>query len=84
MFRYTFPEFESKNKIKIIIDTDLGTDWDDAMAIMYALNLPNIEILGITTNYGIPKLRAKVVQKIIDAYEKKKCVLLIIPLIGKK
>ena len=67
----TFPEFESKNKIKIIIDTDLGTDWDDAMAIMYALNLPNIEILGITTNYGIPKLRAKVVQKIIDAYEKK-------------
>ena len=67
----TFPEFESKNKIKIIIDTDLGTDWDDAMAIMYALNLPNIEILGITTNYGIPKLRAKIVQKIIDAYEKK-------------
>jgi len=67
----TFPSFELKNKIKIIIDTDLGTDWDDAMAIMYALNLPNIEILGITTNYGIPKLRAKIVQKIIDAYEKK-------------
>ena len=68
----TFPKFELKDKkIKIIIDTDLGTDWDDAMAIMYALNLPNIEILGITTNYGIPKLRAKVVQKIIDAYEKK-------------
>ena len=68
----TFPEFELKNsKIKIIIDTDLGTDWDDAMAIMYALNLPNIEILGITTNYGIPKLRAKIVQKIIDAYGKK-------------
>ena len=31
------------------------------MAIMYALNLPNIEILEIETNYGIPKLRAKVV-----------------------
>jgi purine nucleosidase len=68
----TFPEFSPKNStIKIIIDTDLGTDWDDAMAIMYALNIPHIEILGITTNYGIPKLRAKVVQKIIDAYEKK-------------
>ena len=68
----TFPEFSPKNsKIKIIIDTDLGTDWDDAMAILYALNIPHIEILGITTNYGIPKLRAKVVQKIIDAYEKK-------------
>ena len=65
----TFPKMP-ESKIKIIIDTDLGTDWDDAMALMYALNLPHVEILGITTNYGIPKLRAKVVQKILDAYEK--------------
>ena len=65
-----FPPIEENTKIKVIIDTDLGTDWDDAMAIMYALNLPNIDILGITTNYGIPKLRASVVQKILDAYEK--------------
>ena len=63
-----FPYTEKKEKIKIIIDTDLGTDWDDAMAIIYALNISNLEILGITTNYGIPKLRAKVVQKILDAY----------------
>ena len=67
-----FPDLVYNNsKIKIIIDTDLGTDWDDAMAIIYALKIPQIEILGITTNYGIPILRAKVVQKIIDAYEKK-------------
>ena len=58
-----FPEIKD-TKIKVIIDTDLGTDWDDAMALMYALNIPHLEILGITTNYGIPKLRAKVVQKI--------------------
>ena len=63
-----FPDLVHNNsKIKIIIDTDLGTDWDDAMAIIYALKIPQIEILGITTNYGIPILRAKVVQKIIDA-----------------
>ena len=71
--KITLTEFPSteKNpniKTKIIIDTDIGTDWDDAMAIMYALNLNNLEILGITTNYGIPKLRALVVQKILDAY----------------
>ena len=65
----TFPEIK-ESKIKVIIDTDLGTDWDDAMALMYALRIPKIEILGITTNYGIPKLRAKVIQKILDAYEK--------------
>ena len=64
-----FPKI-TEQKIKVIIDTDLGTDWDDAMALMYALRLPNIEILGITTNYGIPKLRALVVQKILDAYSK--------------
>ena len=67
----TFPEIKD-TKIKVIIDTDLGTDWDDAMALMYALNIPHLEILGITTNYGIPKLRARVVQKILDAYEKQK------------
>ena len=64
-----FPEIK-ESKIKVIIDTDLGTDWDDAMALIYALKIPKIEILGITTNYGIPKLRAKVIQKILDAYEK--------------
>ena len=67
-----FPEikYENNHKQKVIIDTDLGTDWDDAMAIMYALKIPYLEIIGITTNYGIPKLRANVVQKIIDAYLK--------------
>jgi hypothetical protein len=53
-----FPEI-TEQKIKVIIDTDLGTDWDDAMALMYALRLPNIEILGITTNYGILQLSKK-------------------------
>ena len=67
----SFPEIKITNtKIKVIIDTDLGTDWDDAMALMYALNIPHLEIIGITTNYGIPKLRANVVQKILTAYEK--------------
>ena len=67
----TFPEIKTNNaKIKVIIDTDLGTDWDDAMALMYALNIPQLEILGITTNYGIPKLRADIIQKILNAYEK--------------
>ena len=66
---YIFPEIKEP-KIKVIIDTDLGTDWDDSMALMYALRIPQIEILGITTNYGIPKLRARVVQKILEAYEK--------------
>ncbi len=35
---------------KIIIDTDPGID--DTMAIFFALNSPEIELLGLTTVYG--------------------------------
>ncbi|WP_341226605.1 nucleoside hydrolase [uncultured Arcticibacterium sp.] len=35
---------------KIIIDTDPGVD--DAMAIQFALNSPELEVLGLTTIYG--------------------------------
>lgn len=35
---------------KIIIDTDPGVD--DAMAIFYALNSPEVEVVGLTTIYG--------------------------------
>lgn len=38
-------------KYKILIDTDLGDDVDDAAAIMLALGCPDLEILGITTVY---------------------------------
>jgi inosine-uridine nucleoside N-ribohydrolase len=35
---------------KIIIDTDPGVD--DAMAIQFALNSPELEVIGLTTVYG--------------------------------
>ena len=38
------------NKRKVIIDTDPGVD--DALAIIYALKHPEIEVLGITTVGG--------------------------------
>ena len=38
------------NKIKVIIDCDTGVD--DALAIIYLLANPNVEVLGITTTYG--------------------------------
>lgn len=37
-------------KRKIIIDTDPGID--DAMAILFALNSPDLDLLGLTTVYG--------------------------------
>ena len=42
----------SENKIKIILDTDIGTDIDDALALAYLLQQPRCELMGITTLTG--------------------------------
>lgn len=54
------------NMRKIIIDTDIGDDIDDAFAIELALRKNN-EILGITTSYRNAKKRAKIVKALLDA-----------------
>jgi hypothetical protein len=42
-------EAKEKKPIKIIFDTDIGTDVDDALALLMTLNLPkeDVEILGL-------------------------------------
>lgn len=44
---------------KIIIDTDIGDDIDDALAIAFALESPELNIIGITTVYKNVIARAK-------------------------
>ena len=50
---------------KIIIDTDIGDDVDDAFAIALALRSPELEILGITTTFGDTETRAKLVDRLL-------------------
>ncbi len=50
---------------KIIIDTDLGADVDDALAIYAALKREDVEIVGITTVCGNVKERASAVKKML-------------------
>jgi len=52
-------------KRKIIIDTDVGTDVDDAVAITLALKSPELKVEGITTVYGNTLLRAQIVLKLL-------------------
>lgn len=52
--------------MKIIIDTDIGDDIDDAFAIRLALNTPELEILGITTVFRNAVKRAKIVKALLD------------------
>ena len=40
---------------KVIVDTDIGDDIDDAYALTLALHSPEFEILGITTAGATPR-----------------------------
>lgn len=44
--------------VKVILDTDIGTDIDDAICLSYLLANPNCDLLGITTVTGEPEKRA--------------------------
>ncbi|OPA80400.1 nucleoside hydrolase [Paenibacillus selenitireducens] len=50
---------------RVIIDTDIGSDIDDAMAIALALRSPELKLEGITTVYGDTHLRARMVSKML-------------------
>ena len=50
---------------KIIIDTDIGDDIDDAFAVALALSSPEVEILGITTAWGDTQVRARIVDRLL-------------------
>jgi purine nucleosidase len=44
--------------VKVILDTDIGSDIDDAVCLAYLLANPACDLLGITTVSGQPELRA--------------------------
>ena len=49
---------------KLIIDTDIGSDIDDALCMAYLLQQPQCEMLGITTCSSEPEKRAEIVDSI--------------------
>src|SRR5258708_21787333 len=53
-------------KTKIILDTDIGDDIDDAFALALALRSPEVEIVGITTAWGDTQLRARLTQRFLQ------------------
>jgi purine nucleosidase len=50
---------------KVVIDTDVGDDIDDAFALALALRSPELEILGISTTFGDTEARAKIVDRLL-------------------
>ena len=55
----------SANSEKIIIDTDIGDDVDDAFAVALALRSPELQILGISTTFGDTETRAKLLDRLL-------------------
>lgn len=53
--------------MKILFDTDIGSDIDDALALLLLLRLQHVQLVGITTVYGNVDIRAKLAKKIVDA-----------------
>ncbi len=50
---------------KIILDTDIGDDIDDAFALGLAVSSPNIQVLGVTTAWGDTDLRARLASRFL-------------------
>lgn len=50
-------------KIPVILDTDIGSDVDDLLALAFIMNSPEFELLGVTCVYGDVLLRAQMAMK---------------------
>lgn len=51
--------------IRTILDTDIGTDVDDCLAVATILGSPEIHLEGITCVYGDVHLRARMVRRLL-------------------
>ncbi|HEV2491529.1 MAG TPA: nucleoside hydrolase [Terriglobia bacterium] len=49
----------------ILIDTDIGTDIDDAFALALEIRSPELELLGVTTVSGDTQARARLAAKLL-------------------
>ena len=58
---------QSDGRAKVIIDTDIGDDVDDAFALALALQSPELDVIGITTAWGDTRLRVRLVERFLTA-----------------
>src|SRR5207245_9220959 len=58
-------------KYNVLIDTDIGDDIDDALALSLALCSPEIELLGVTTVFGDTQKRAHLAAHILEVFRHK-------------
>jgi purine nucleosidase len=52
-------------RIPIVLDTDIGTDIDDAFAMALIMKSPELDLLGVTTVAGDTRARARLAAKLL-------------------
>ena len=58
----------TNEKHVVVLDTDIGDDIDDALALALALNSPEIDLRGITTVFGDTQKRAQLVRHVLHTF----------------
>ena len=51
--------------MRIWLDTDIGTDVDDALALAYVLRHPDLELVGISTVFGDLTIRNAITERLL-------------------
>ena len=54
----------------VILDTDIGDDVDDAIALALALKMPQIVTKGVITTYRNAKMRTKIAMALLDGWKR--------------
>src|SRR5215211_882332 len=62
---------ESDTRRPVLLDTDIGTDVDDLLALALLVAAPEVQLIGVTTVYGDTILRARMTRLILDQLERK-------------
>ncbi|MCJ7752495.1 MAG: nucleoside hydrolase [Armatimonadetes bacterium] len=56
--------------MRIIIDTDIGESIDDLLAVAFALNSPELEVVAITTVSGDTQARSRIARRLTSTFGK--------------
>ncbi len=57
---------EPKIRRPAILDTDIGTDVDDILALVLLARAAELQLIGVTTVYGDTSLRARITRLVLD------------------
>jgi purine nucleosidase len=55
----------------VLLDTDIGTDVDDLLALALLVGSPEMQLIGVTTVYGDTALRARMTRLVLEQLQRR-------------